>query len=104
MRINLPLFSSYLDGVKWAYGPEFEKFDQRIARRKELYREFQERSRQATTKRLRAMWYNLSLGHKRLAEKLQEEKFVSFLLVHVGYIAFTALFVLAVGTAVNWVI
>lgn len=104
MRINPPLFSSYLDGVKWAYGSSFEKLDRSIARRHELYYEFRDRSRKATTKRLKAMWNNLSLGQKRLAEMLQEKKFAQVVLIYAGYIVYASLFVLALGAVKNWVI
>ena len=50
------------------------------------------------------MWKNLSKGQRWHAKRLQRTKVFCFALIPVSYIAFIVLFVLAVGSAMYWVI
>ena len=105
MRFSIPSFPNYLDSVKFAFGEDyFSELDRRIARRRELRFEFLDRSRNATTKALKAMWKNLSKGHLHYFKELKNEKRRSVFFLYAGYIAYVALFVFAVGAVVNWAI
>ena len=60
--------------LELAYAPEINDLNRRIVRRKELMKEFLRRSSDATTKKFKAMWKNLSKGHLFQKRKLETDK------------------------------
>ena len=105
MRIPIPTFSNYLEGVQYVFGKNyFENLELSRKRRWELVNEFQKRARKATTKALRAMWTNLSKGQLYHAEKLGKKQRRVQVYFWVGYFALLALTTIAGASLLKWVV
>jgi hypothetical protein len=64
-------------------------------------KEFLRRSSDATTKKLKAMWKNLSKGHLYQKEQLEKERRQLLTKLNLKYIAFNVMYVAAIGLTVG---
>lgn len=83
-----------------AYSNDIERLNEGIERRIHWRKEFLKRSSKAATKKLKAMWNNLSKGHLYQLNKLKSERLRLVLSLSFGFVAicgvsvaFTALMV-----------
>ena len=98
MRIDLPSFSSYLNGVQYAWGKDFfDNLESRRTRRMGHVYAFRDKARKATTKALKAKWNNLSKGQLYHAVKIEKQLKRSRICFLLGYVAFISLIALALA-------
>ena len=87
--------------LELAYAPEINDLNRRIVRRKELMKEFLRRSSDATTKKFKAMWKNLSKGHLYQKEQLEKERRQLLTKLNLKFIAFNVMYAAAIGLTVG---
>jgi hypothetical protein len=87
--------------LELAYAPEINDLNRRIVRRKELMKEFLRRSSDATTKKFKAMWKNLSKGHLYQKEQLEKERRQLLTKLNLKYIASNVMYAAAIGLTVG---
>ena len=87
--------------LELAYAPEINDLNRRIVRRKELMKEFLRRSSDATTKKFKAMWKNLSKGHLYQKKQLEKERRQLLTKLNLKFIAFNVMYAAAIGLTVG---